>query len=173
LQGQGAATARPSTTGNLVPYPTSNGTLYFNPVPVVAAPGTSNTVERNSGVGAGFLGVNLRVSRTWGFGATKFQGPSGGSRGGGGGGRGGRGGGGGGFGGGSGRGGGGESTEHRYNLTASVNARNILNHANLNTFNGSLTSPYFFEATGITGGFGAEATASNQRRIDLQLRFSF
>jgi hypothetical protein len=171
LQGQGAATARPSTTGDLVAYQTSNGTLYFNPVPVVAAPGTSNTIARNSGVGAGFFGVNLRVSRTWGFGATKFQGPSGGSRGGGGGGRGGHGG-GGGFGGGGPRGGG-ESTEHRYNVTASVNARNILNHANLNTFNGSLTSPYFYEATGITGGFGAEATASNQRRIDLQLRFSF
>jgi hypothetical protein len=54
-----------------------------------------------------------------------------------------------------------------------VNARNILNHENLNTPNGSLTSPYFYESTGITGGFGAEATASNQRRIDLQLRFAF
>jgi hypothetical protein len=171
LQGQGAATARPSTTGDVMAYPTSSGTFYFNPVPVVAAPGTSNMVERNSGIGAGFIGINLRVSRTWGFGATKFQGPSGGSRGGGGGG--GRGGGGRGFGGG-GRGGfGGESTEHRYNVTVSINARNILNHENLNTFNGSLTSPYFFEATGITGGFGAEATASNQRRIDLQLRFAF
>jgi hypothetical protein len=58
-------------------------------------------------------------------------------------------------------------------LTLSLNARNILNHENLNTFNGSLTSPYFYQATGITGGFGAEATASNQRRLDLQLRFSF
>jgi hypothetical protein len=176
LQGQGAATARPSTTGDVLPYPSLNGTFYFNPVPVVAAPGTSNIVERNSSVGAGYFGINLRVSRTWGFGATKFQGPSGGSRGGGGGGRGGRGGGGGfgGGGGGGGRGGfGSESTEHRYNLTVSVNARNILNHANLNTFNGSLTSPYFYEATGITGGFGAEATSSNQRRIDLQLRFAF
>ena len=180
LQGQGAATARPSTTGDVLPYPSLNGTFYFNPIPVVAAPGTSNIVERNSSVGAGYFGVNLRVSRTWGFGATKFQGPSGGSRGGGGGGggggRGGRGGGGGfgGGGGGGGRGGfGSESTEHRYNLTVSVNARNILNHANLNTFNGSLTSPYFYEATGITGGFGAEATSSNQRRIDLQLRFAF
>jgi uncharacterized membrane protein YgcG len=175
LQGQGAATARPSTTGNLLAYTSPNGTFYFNDAPVVAAPGTSNTIERNSAIGAGFVGVNLRVSRTWGFGATKFQGPSGGSRGGGGGGGGGRGGrgGGGGFDGG-GRGfGGGESTEHRYNLTVSASARNILNHQNLNTFNGSLTSPYFYEATGITGGFGAEATASNQRRIDLQLRFSF
>ena len=65
------------------------------------------------------------------------------------------------------------STEHRYNLTLGVNARNILNHENLNTPNGALTSPYFLESTGITGGYGAEATASNQRRIDLQLRFSF
>jgi hypothetical protein len=70
-------------------------------------------------------------------------------------------------------GGPGESSEHRYNLTLGVNARNILNHANLNTPNGALTSPYFLESTGITGGYGAESTASNQRRIDLQLRFTF
>jgi hypothetical protein len=69
--------------------------------------------------------------------------------------------------------GGGESTEHRYNLTVSVNARNILNHENLSPPVGQLTSPYFLESTGITGGFGAEATASNQRRMDLQLRFAF
>ncbi len=68
---------------------------------------------------------------------------------------------------------GGESTEHRYNLTLSINARNIINHENLNTVNGTITSPYFLQSTGITGGFGAEATASNQRRIDLQLRFAF
>ena len=61
----------------------------------------------------------------------------------------------------------------RYNLTLGVNARNILNHENLNTPNGALTSPYFLQSTGITGGYGAEATASNQRRIDLQLRFTF
>jgi hypothetical protein len=67
----------------------------------------------------------------------------------------------------------GESGEHRYNLTLSLNARNILNHENLNTPNGALTSPFFLESTGITGGYGAEATASNQRRIDLQLRFQF
>jgi hypothetical protein len=58
-------------------------------------------------------------------------------------------------------------------VTLSVNARNIINHENLNTPNGSLTSPYFEESTGITGGYGAEATASNQRRMDLQLRFTF
>ncbi len=68
---------------------------------------------------------------------------------------------------------GGETTEHRYNLTASVNARNIFNHENLNTPNGALTSPYFLESTGIAGGYGPEATVSNQRRMDIQLRFAF
>jgi hypothetical protein len=67
----------------------------------------------------------------------------------------------------------GESTEHRFNLTASINARNVINHENLNTPNGAMTSPYFLESTGIAGGFGAEATASNQRRIELGLRFAF
>jgi hypothetical protein len=58
-------------------------------------------------------------------------------------------------------------------LTLSLSARNVLNHENLNTPNGAVTSPYFLESTGITGGFGPEATASNQQRLDLQLRFSF
>jgi hypothetical protein len=129
-----------------------------------------------------FLELNLRLSKTWGFGTTKFEGPSGGStsRQGGGspGGGGGRGPGGGGpppGGGGPPPGGGfgGGSSEHRYNLTLSMTARNALNHENLNTPNGAVTSPYFLQSTGITGGFGPEATASNQRRLDLQLRFSF
>jgi hypothetical protein len=38
---------------------------------------------------------------------------------------------------------------------------------------GVMTSPYFLQSTGIQGGFGAEGTSSNQRRIDLQLRFAF
>ncbi|MGA8597565.1 MAG: hypothetical protein WB676_22850, partial [Bryobacteraceae bacterium] len=67
----------------------------------------------------------------------------------------------------------GEASEHRYNLTLSVSARNALNHENLNTPNGAVTSPFFLQSTGITGGFGPEQTASNQRRIELQLRFSF
>jgi hypothetical protein len=165
LQGQGAATARPQIVDSPTQYLTPFG--YLNPDPLVAPPGINNMIPRNYATAPGYLGFNLRVSKTWGFGSTKFSGPSGGAHAGGGGGGGGRhGGGGGGF-------FGGESTEHRYNLTLAVNARNILNHENLNTPNGSLTSPYFLEATGITGGYGAEATASNQRRIDLQLRFAF
>ena len=176
LLGAKSPTARPEVSS--VPF--AGGTynsilgMYINPIPAVGAP----LIGRNYGTGPGFLGLNLRVSKTWGFGTTKFEGPSGGAHSGGGGfgGGGGHGGRGGGFGGphGGGPGGfGGESSEHRFNVTLSVNARNILNHANLNTPNGALTSPYFYESTGITGGYGAEATASNQRRIDLQLRFSF
>jgi hypothetical protein len=48
-----------------------------------------------------------------------------------------------------------------------------MNHENLSTPIGAITSPYFLNSTGISGGFGPEATASNQRRIDLQLRFAF
>ncbi len=164
LQGTGTPTSRPQIVDYATPYDSPFG--YLNPNPVVAAPGTSNLIERNVANGPGFIGLNLRVSKTWGFGTTKFSGPSGGARASSGGGRHGGGFGGGGFGGFSG-------TEHRYNLTLGMNARNILNHENLNTPNGSLTSPYFLESTGITGGYGAEATASNQRRIDFQLRFSF
>jgi hypothetical protein len=171
LYSTGQYTGRPSLNEGA----TINNLLSsYNANPVVAAPGTTNVLPRNAGTGAGSLGVNLRVSKTWGFGSTNFEGPSGGSHaGGGGGGPRGGGGRGGGFGGPPGPRGPGDSTNHRYNLTLSFNARNILNHENLNTFNGALTSPYFFQATGISGGFGAEATSSNQRRMDVQLRFAF
>lgn len=173
LQGLTNPTARPSIVDYQTEYNTPFG--YLNPVPLVVPPGTSNLIPRNYATGPGYIGLNLRLSKTWGFGTTKFQGPSGGARssqggpryGGGGGGHGGGGGGGGFF------GGPGEGSEHRYNLVLSVNVRNILNHENLNTPNGALTSPYFMESTGITGGYGAEATASNQRRMDIQLRFTF
>jgi hypothetical protein len=168
--GQVAATARPEVSNTAFPGSSYSPQLgvYYTILPLVGAP----LISRNYGYGPGFVGVNLRLSKTFGFGTTHFSGQVGGARAGGGGGGGGRGG---GFGGGGGgpRFGMGDSTEHRYNLTLSVNARNILNHENLNTPNGAITSPFFGESLGITGGFGAEATASNQRRIDLQLRFAF
>ena len=170
LQGQVAPTARPTVVGTPAGFIYGVPFANLDPNVLVPVPGTSDMIERNAGTGPGFIGLNLRVSKTWGFGTTKFEGQSGGARANTGGGR--HGGGFGGFGGGGPRGFGGES-EHRYNVTLSVNARNILNHENLNTPNGALTSPYFLESTGITGGYGAEATASNQRRIDLQLRFTF
>jgi hypothetical protein len=38
---------------------------------------------------------------------------------------------------------------------------------------GIITSPSAFQPIGITGGFGAEQTPTNNRRLDLQLRFQF
>ena len=130
---------------------------------------TATMLERNVGNGPPSFSLNLRLSRTWGFGTTKFAGQVGGARASqGGGGRGGPGG---------GRGGpmgfGDALTEHRYNLTLSINARNVLNNVNLNQPIGALVSGRFLESTGITGGFGAEQTSSENRRIDVQLRFQF
>ena len=147
---------------------------YLNPNPATGEP----LIPRNLGTGPGQFSLNLRLSRTWGFGATKFAGSSGGSRantgGGGPGGGGGRGGGFGGFGGGRGGPfGGGGTTEHRYNLTLSISARNILNHVNYAAPVGVMGSSNFLQYTAINGGYQAEQTPTDNRRLDLQLRFQF
>jgi uncharacterized membrane protein YgcG len=143
---------------------------YLDSRPVVG----ETILPRNYGMGPNQVTINLRASRTWGFGTTKISGVVGGASAGGHGGRGGGGGGGrgGGFGGG-GFGGGDSLTEHRYNLTLSVSARNLLNHPNYGTPIGIITSETAFQSIGITGGFGAEQTPTNNRRLDLQLRFQF
>ena len=99
-------------------------------------------IARYQGTGSDFFSVNLRVSKTFGFGPTReragqsMQGGGGGWGGPGGGGP----GGGGAHGGGRGmpmgpRGGGmfgmgGDATSHRYNLVVALNARNLLNNVN-------------------------------------------
>lgn len=122
--------------------------------------------------------MNLRVSKTFGFGK---EGRAGGRQpgeyggGGGGGGRGGRGGGGGGRGGGmifgGGPGGGQNTASRRYNLTLSVSGRNIFNNVNLATPTGVIGSPFFGKSNGIGG--GAFSSASANRLIYLQASFSF
>jgi hypothetical protein len=149
-------------------------------------------IPRNYGRGPGQFSVNLRLMRTWGFGKKGESGPGANyspGEGGGGGGGGSRGGGGGGRGGGmmggmggmGGRGGGGRggmfgpaSTGKRYNLTFSVSARNLLNRVNLSAPVGNLGSTFFGESTSLAsgGGPGGGSAAAN-RRLDLQLRFTF
>ena len=156
-------------------------------------------VPRNFAEGPGSTTINVRFSKTWNFGSEdssasarqqgqgqgqQGQGQRGGMMGGGmagargpggggpgGGGRGGFGG--GGFGGG-GFGGGGAAGAGRYNLTLSVNFNNLLNHTNLANPVGNLGSAFFGQSTATSsfGGFGNSGTAYN-RRIDIQLRFSF
>ncbi|MGB7721341.1 MAG: TonB-dependent receptor, partial [Bryobacteraceae bacterium] len=105
----------------------------------------------------------------------------------------------GGFGGGGGRGGGGmrmggggrggmgttgASSEHRYTVTLSVMFNNILNHVNPSGYQGILTSPQFGQPTSLNSGFGGGGggggvggfgggNSANNRRIELQTRFSF
>jgi hypothetical protein len=173
------------------------GTSVFNGRPALASPGASgsnilatrwgtfNTVPAsgdtiippNYGTGPGQFTTNLRLSKVFGLGK-KLEGP-GSSRGSGGGpgmggGRGGYGGGLGGRGLGGGGGGGmfgSASTNTRYSLTFSANARNIFNNVNLSSPIGVIGSPLFGHSNGLVGGFFSSAAAN--RRIDLQVAFNF
>jgi hypothetical protein len=70
--------------------------------------------------------------------------------------------------------GGAARTSHRYNLTISMAVRNILNHPNPGPIIGNITSPLFGNANQIAGvnstGF---SEAANNRRLELQTRFTF
>jgi hypothetical protein len=129
----------------------------------------------NDATGPGRFTLNLRLSKTFGFGAKKEATAAGGGAAGGtfGRGPGGPGGGqhGGGDRGGGGMFGGGAATNSRYNLTFSVNARNIFNNVNVANPIGNLSSPLFGESNALAGGPFSSSTAN--RRIDLQLSFSF
>jgi len=188
LNGDSFAAERPSLlsipaaqcTGSNLLYANGYGCFDLNP-----AAGTS--ISRNYGRGPSSFFLNMRLARTWSFGNRKEtsdnnmqqQGPPpgmGGVRGGGGpppGG--GPGGGGPPPGGGPGGPGGmfGGSGAKKYNLTLSVMARNILNHPNYAAPSGDLLSPYFGEYRSLAGfgPFGASTTYN--RKIDLQLRFTF
>ncbi len=129
-------------------------------------------VPINYGTGPNLFTMNVRVSKTIGFGR-KMDGRSG--RGGSGGGDRGRHGGGlgpGGLTGGGGFGGwGGDTTNRRYNLTFTASARNIFNFVNLSPPVGNLSSPFFGTSTGIAGGPWSSSAAN--RRIDFQVTFNF
>jgi Carboxypeptidase regulatory-like domain/TonB dependent receptor len=94
----------------------------------------------NAFVGPPHFSLNLRLSKVFGFGKVS-EGPNGGGNGGGGDGHYHGRGPGGPFGGGGGPMMGNESTHHRYNLTFSIQARNITNYVNLAQPNGTLDVP--------------------------------
>ncbi|MBI2820912.1 MAG: carboxypeptidase regulatory-like domain-containing protein [Acidobacteria bacterium] len=157
----------------------------FDPDP---APGQA-VIPRNFGEGPGFFLANLRISKTFSFGASPERepaqagGPAGGPPSGGWAGGGPRGGvvrgGPGGFRGGF---GGGGASASRYNLTFSVQVQNLFNNTNFGPVVGNLSSPLFgvsnstlsgFGFRGPAGGFGGGPLAAGNRRIELQLRFNF
>jgi Carboxypeptidase regulatory-like domain len=142
---------------------TSYGLLDPNPTP------GEPLLPRNYGRGPGQVSVNLRIAKTFGFGAEKGGGSTQ-------------------SGGGapaptiqaaSGRGIGGligsPSTSHRFNLSIGLSIRNLLNHTNPGPITGNITSPYFGFANQIAGGQNGEGfyETANNRRLESQIRFTF
>jgi hypothetical protein len=143
-----------------------------------ATPGQPYTqIPINYLTGPSNFTLNLRLAKTFGFGpdlgGKNGTQQAGGGPGGGGGPRGGGGGGGGGIGfGGRGPGGfGGPATTKRYNLTFSVNGRNVLNRVNPASPVGVLSSSDFGKSIALAGGPFSSAAAN--RKIELQAMFSF
>ena len=159
-----------TTAADLVQTPWGNFDLHPKP--------GQKTIPINHGTAKATYTINLRVSRTFGFGpklqkATADSGQGAGFPGGfGGPGRGGPGGGRGPGGPGGMFGGGGTNTNNRrYSLTIGASARNVLNHVNEAAPNGVLGSPLFGQSTNLAGGpFG---TGSANRRIELQMTLGF
>ncbi|MGI9075494.1 MAG: hypothetical protein ACR2JB_30165 [Bryobacteraceae bacterium] len=123
-------------------------------------------LPRNLGRGPATIMLNLRVSKVFSFGPAGQRTVSTGGR----------------------RpqtgpfGGGGSQTNtasagHRYNLAVSASVRNLLNHNNPGPIVGNIESPLFGRAnqpygTGTLGGTGFSESANN-RRLELQMRFTF
>lgn len=120
----------------------------------------NSVIPRNYGTGPGFATVNLRLTRTFGFGGEANGG--GNNAGGGGGGM-------------RGMMGGGGSSSKKYNLTFSLNAQNLLNNVNVGSPIGNLSSTLFGQSNSIGGGFGFGGGSSSafNRRIEAGIRFSF
>jgi uncharacterized membrane protein YgcG len=158
--------------------PTAPSTVFCTPLGTFnSAPTAADKIlPINFATGPSHVVVNLRLTKSFGFGpkTSRPAGDQGRGGGGGGGGGGGRGGGGGGprgplFGGGP----GGVSTnsDRRYNLTFGVNARNVFNKVNFANPSGILGSRFFDTPNQLqTGPFSNSAA---NRRIDVQVTFSF
>jgi uncharacterized membrane protein YgcG len=153
------------------PFPAKAACQFMVPT------GPYTPIPINYLTGPSLFTLNLRLAKTFGFGPETGKSgaqPGGGPPGGGGGGP--RGGGGGG--GGLGRPGGGGSpfnlgpgSNRRYNLTFSVNARNVLNRVNPAPPIGVLGSPDFGKSITLAGGPFSSPAAN--RKIELQALFSF
>jgi len=129
---------------------------------------TGTLLPINYGTGPGHFVMNLRLTKTFGFGP-KTKGPNG---------PGGPGGpGGGGHRGGPLFGGGGpmvmsSNSDRRYNLTMGISLRNAFNNVNLAAPNGFLGSRLFGISNNIVGFPYSPGTTAN-RRIDLTANFTF
>jgi hypothetical protein len=136
---------------------TQYGLLDPNPGP------GEKLIGRNFGRGPGQYTVNVRVAKTFGFGPEKTTASGTPSS----------------MGGGMGHGPMGgifssPTTDRKYNLTISMQGRNLLNHTNPGPIIGDITSPLFGQANSMAGsGGGGFSENANNRRLELQMRFTF
>ncbi|HET7287694.1 MAG TPA: TonB-dependent receptor, partial [Pyrinomonadaceae bacterium] len=172
--------AAPNAVCSLTIKCTRFGNFNLNPLP------GETIIPRNYGQAPGAFVVNMRVSRTFAFGAinrgnaaaasrpagqTAAAAPAGGP-------------------GGPARtaaaggpagpqgGGGAAASEKRYNLNVSINFQNLFNRVNLGAPVGNLSSPSFGESVGLGGSFGGfggggGSTGAGNRRIYAQVRLNF
>jgi hypothetical protein len=153
----------------LTPY----GLLDPNPTP------GETVLTRNYGRGPGTVMVNLRVAKTFSFGRAgerSAAAPGGFGGAGPGGGPGGSGPGRGGNAGIFNTGGGGTtsaSANRRYTLSIAMAVRNLINHTNPGPITGDITSPLFGRANQTAGSGGFFSESANNRRLELQTRFTF
>ncbi len=137
---------------------TKYGLLDPNPGP------GQKIIGRNFGRGPGQFTVNVRVAKTFGFGPEKTTASGTPSS----------------MGGGMGHDHGpmggvfsSPTTDRKYNLVVSMQARNLLNHTNPGPIIGDITSPLFGQANSMAGGGGGFSENANNRRLELQMRFTF
>jgi hypothetical protein len=109
------------------------------------------TLSRNSGRGPGYVLFNLRLTKLFEFGrmpvsATQSTGAK-------------------------------ASEEHRYTISLAASMRNIINHDNPGPIIGDVTSPFFGRANQSAGAASFGGTgfleSANNRRLELQMKFSF
>ncbi len=145
---------------------TPYGLLDPNPIP------GEQILPRNFGRGPGQVLVNFRIGKVFGFGGPREGATAAGSgpamsggqdaR---------RGGGGNPFS--TGGAGGAPASSKRYNLTISLSIRNAFNHNNPGPIVGNITSPLFGRANQPAASGGGFSEAANNRRLEIQTRFTF
>jgi len=173
LNGDSLYNNRPSLVSTATcPGTQISGTIYCTQLGTFDVLGVTGTrLPINYGTGPNHFVMNLRLTKTIGFGPSTKDSRNGG------GGDGGRGPGGGGRRGGPLFGGGGpmamsSNSDRRYNLTLGVSFRNAFNNVNLSNPGGTLGSLFFDRANSIQGFPFSPGTTAN-RRIDLVATFSF
>ncbi len=145
--------------GSGLVYAAAYGCFNLNPSAGAA------TIEHNYGRGPAAVNLALRIARTWAFGGERRTGPADSNS--------------------AEHGGGGAmppramfaaDTGGRYSVTLSASTLNAINHTNYAPPNGDLSSPYFGQYRSLGGlmvmSHGGAPSTYN-RKIDLQVRFTF